>query len=159
MPSALVTSVGLRPFEIVSFVITHLETSLREGSSNITSSSALSMIERSPRAPVSRSSALSAISQSASSVKTSSIVVVPEEALVLLDERVLRLGEDLDEILRRSWCTAETTGRRPMNSGIRPKFDEILRHHLREQLGALLRVPSSAPRRRSRPRSCRCAAR
>ena len=51
----LVTSVGLRPFEIVSFVITHLETSFRDGSSNITSSSALSMIERSPRAPVSRS--------------------------------------------------------------------------------------------------------
>jgi hypothetical protein len=39
----------------------------------MTSSSAVSMIERRPRAPVSRSSALSAISQSASSVKTSSI--------------------------------------------------------------------------------------
>ena len=37
MPSALVTSVGFKPFEIVSFVITHLETSLRDGSSNITS--------------------------------------------------------------------------------------------------------------------------
>ena len=59
--------------EIVSRVITHFETSLREGSSNITSSSAPSMIDRSPRAPVSRSSALSAISQSPSSVKTSSI--------------------------------------------------------------------------------------
>ena len=87
------------PSRIVSFVITHLETSLRDGSSNITSSSAFSMIERRPRAPVSRSSALSAISQSASSVKTSSIVVVVEEALVLLDERVLRLLEDLDEVL------------------------------------------------------------
>src|SRR3954451_18507801 len=30
-PPALVTSVGLRPFSIVSLVITHLETSLREG--------------------------------------------------------------------------------------------------------------------------------
>ncbi|HWC45666.1 MAG TPA: ATP-dependent Clp protease ATP-binding subunit ClpX [Casimicrobiaceae bacterium] len=50
----LVTSVGFRPFSIVSFVITHLETSLRDGSSNITSSSAFSMIERRPRAPVSR---------------------------------------------------------------------------------------------------------
>src|SRR5688572_6117013 len=69
-----VTSVGLMPFAIVSFVITHLETSRRDGSSNITSSSAPSMIERRPRAPVSRSSALSPISHSASSVKTSSTV-------------------------------------------------------------------------------------
>ena len=68
------TSVGLSPFSIVSFVITHLETSFRDGSSNITSRSAVSMIERNPRAPVSRSSALSEIVQSASSVKTSSIV-------------------------------------------------------------------------------------
>ena len=29
------TSVGLSPFEIVSFVITHLETSFRDGSSNM----------------------------------------------------------------------------------------------------------------------------
>ena len=69
-----VTSVGLRPLEIVSRVITHFDTSRLEGSSNITSSSAPSMIDRRPRAPVSRSSARSAISQSASSVKTSSIV-------------------------------------------------------------------------------------
>ena len=34
--------------------MTHLETSLRDGSSNITSSSAFSMIERRPRAPVAR---------------------------------------------------------------------------------------------------------
>ena len=73
MPSALVTSVGFRPFEIVSFVITHLETSLRDGSSNMTSRSAFSMIERRPRAPVSRASALSAISQRASSRNSSSI--------------------------------------------------------------------------------------
>ena len=71
---ALVTSVGFWPFVIVSFVITHLETSLRDGSSNITSSSAVSMIERRPRAPVSRSSAFCEISQSASSVKTSSML-------------------------------------------------------------------------------------
>jgi hypothetical protein len=72
-PALVVTSVGLSPFSIVSFVIAHLVTSLRDGSSNITSKRALSIIDRSPRAPVSRSSALSAISQSASSVKTSSI--------------------------------------------------------------------------------------
>ena len=91
------TSVGLRPLRIVSLVITHLETSLREGSSNMTSSRSSPTIERRPRAPVLRSSALSAISQSASSVKMSSICLV-EEALVLLEERVLRLLEDLDQV-------------------------------------------------------------
>src|SRR5262249_26918610 len=70
---ALVTSVGLRPRSMVSFVITHLETSRREGSSNITSRSAFSMIDRRPRAPVSRASARSAIDHSASSVKTRSM--------------------------------------------------------------------------------------
>src|SRR5581483_2288234 len=75
----LVTSVGRIPWEIVSLVITHFVTSRRDGSSNITSRSAPSMIERNPRAPVSRSSALSAISQSASSVKTSSIPSYPKK--------------------------------------------------------------------------------
>ena len=93
------TSVGLRPFEIVSFVITHLETSLREGSSNITSSSAPSMIERRPRAPVSRSSALLGDLPERVLGEDELDRVVREEALVLLDERVLRLGEDLDEVL------------------------------------------------------------
>ena len=70
----LVTSVGFSSRAIVSFVIAHLTTSLRDGSSNMTSSSAPSMIDRRPRAPVSRASALSEISQSASSVKTSSML-------------------------------------------------------------------------------------
>ena len=70
----LVTSVGFSSFAIVSFVMAHLTTSLRDGSSNMTSRSAASMIDRNPRAPVSRSKALSEISQSASSVKTSSML-------------------------------------------------------------------------------------
>src|SRR5262249_12621837 len=72
-PAALVTSVGRMPCEIVSFVITHFVTSRRDGSSNITSRSAPSMIDRRPRAPVSRARAWSAISHIASSVKTSSM--------------------------------------------------------------------------------------
>jgi len=67
------TAGGLRPRSIVSLVTTHFLTSRREGSSNCTSSRISSMIERSPRAPVSRSSARSAIDASASSEKTSSI--------------------------------------------------------------------------------------
>src|SRR5205823_5168449 len=72
-PAPLVTRVGFKPFAIVSFVITHFVTSVRDGSSNMTSRRACSMIERSPRAPVSRASAWSEISQSASSMKTSSM--------------------------------------------------------------------------------------
>ena len=128
------------PCEIVSFVITHFVTSRRDGSSNITSSSAASMIERRPRAPVSRSSALSAISHSASSVKTSSIVVVPEEALVLLDERVLRLGQDLDEILAAQLVHGRDDRQAADELGDQPEVEEILRHHLREQLARLVRV-------------------
>ena len=71
--AASVTSVGDRPFSIVSFVTTHFLTSRREGSSNCTSSSVSSMIERRPRAPVSRASAFSATETSASSEKTSSM--------------------------------------------------------------------------------------
>ena len=59
------------------------------------------MIERRPRAPVSRSSALSATALSASSEKTSSIPSKLEEALELLDDRVARLGEDRDQVLAR----------------------------------------------------------
>ena len=43
-----------------------------------------------------------------------------EEALELLDERVARLGEDRMRSSRESWWTALMTGRRPMNSGMRP---------------------------------------
>ena len=59
------------------------------------------MIERRPRAPVSRSSALSAIASSESSAKTQLDAVELEEALELLDERVARLGEDRDQVVAR----------------------------------------------------------
>jgi hypothetical protein len=69
--AAWVTRVGFRPFSIVSRVTTHFLTSRREGSSNWTSCSVSSIIERSPRAPVSRSIALSAMASSESGAKTS----------------------------------------------------------------------------------------
>src|ERR1700760_3469232 len=71
--TASVTRVGRRPSVIVSLVTTHLVTSRREGSSNWTSSRVSSRIERRPRAPVSRSRALSAIASRLSSAKTSSM--------------------------------------------------------------------------------------
>ena len=75
----------------------------------MTSSRACSMIERRPRAPVSRSSALSEIDQSVLREDELDGVVV-EEALELLDEGVSRLEEDLDECPRAS---ADAPPRRP----------------------------------------------
>ena len=55
------------------------------------------MIERRPRAPVLRSMALRDDVHRASSWKVSFDVLHLEQALILLDQRVLRLGEDLLE--------------------------------------------------------------
>ena len=55
------------------------------------------MIERNPRAPVLRSIARLAIAASASSVKFSVRVLKLEQALVLFDQRILRLGQDRDQ--------------------------------------------------------------
>ena len=87
------------PFSIVSRVTTHFLTSRREGSSNWTSSSTSSMIERRPRAPVSRSSALSATELQRLVGEHELDAVELEEALELLDERVARLGQDLHQLV------------------------------------------------------------
>ena len=55
------------------------------------------MIARRPRAPVPRRIAWSAMASSASSVNSSSTPSMLEHPLVLLDQRVARLGEDPDE--------------------------------------------------------------
>ena len=59
------------------------------------------MIERRPRAPVSRSSALSAIADQRVVGEDELDAVEREEALELLDERVARLGEDRDQVVAR----------------------------------------------------------
>jgi hypothetical protein len=53
------------------------------------------MIDRSPRAPVLRAIARLAMADSASSVKVQRHVFQLEKPLVLLDQRVLRLRQDL----------------------------------------------------------------
>ena len=55
------------------------------------------MIARRPRAPVPRITAWSAIASSASSVELEFDAVELEQPGVLLDQRVLRLGEDLHQ--------------------------------------------------------------
>ena len=59
------------------------------------------MIERRPRAPVSRSSALSAIELQRVVGEDQLDPVELEEALELLDERVARLGQDLHQVVAR----------------------------------------------------------
>ena len=83
----------------MSPLTTHFFTSPREGISYITSSSVSSRTVRRPRAPVLWLIASSAQASSASSVKTSSTPSMREEALELLEERVLRLRQDAAQLL------------------------------------------------------------
>src|SRR5437763_10206132 len=63
--------------------------------------------------------------------------VVAEEALVLLDERVLRFLEDLDEIFPPE-LVHRRDDREPADElGDQPEVKEILGHYLREQLRRL----------------------
>ena len=78
------------------------------------------MIDRSPRAPVSRSSALSAIDPSESSEKTSSIPSKLKNRWNCLTSALRGSVRIWIRSSRESWWTVLTTGRRPMNSGIRP---------------------------------------
>ena len=68
-------------------------------------------------------------------------VVVGEEALVLLDERVLRLDQDLDEILALQ-LVHRRDDRQPADElGDQPVREEILGHDVREQLRLVRVVP------------------
>ena len=78
------------------------------------------MIDRRPRAPVSRSSALSATDSSASSEKTSSIPSKLKKRWNCLTSALRGSVRIVMRSSRESWWTALTTGRRPMNSGISP---------------------------------------
>src|SRR3954468_13766329 len=67
-------------------------------------------------------------------------VVVAEEALVLLRERVLWLGEDLDEILALE-LVHRRDDRQPADElGDQAVGEQVFRHHLRQELGRRGRV-------------------
>src|SRR5579864_123596 len=66
--------------------------------------------------------------------------VVSEEPLVLLDERVLRLGQDLDEILAAQLVHRRDDRQAADELRDETEVEEVLRHHLREQLGRLDRM-------------------
>src|SRR6266540_4160506 len=61
-------------------------------------------------------------------------VVVGEEALVLLDERVLRLGQDLDEVLTLKLVDGGDNRQPTDELGDQTVREQILRHHVRQQL-------------------------
>src|SRR5581483_776608 len=64
-------------------------------------------------------------------------VVVGEEPLVLLRERVLRFGEDLDEVVALQLVHRGQHGQAADELRDEAEVQEVLRHHLGEQLGAL----------------------
>ena len=78
------------------------------------------MIERSPRAPVSRCRPFSATAVSESSENTSSIPSKEKKRWNCLTSALRGSVRIETRSSRVSWCTADTTGRRPMNSGISP---------------------------------------
>nr|CAA99538.1 hypothetical protein [Bacillus subtilis] len=112
---------GGSPCVTVAPVITHFSMSSREGSSNITSSMMPSMIERSPRAPVLRSIAFLAISESASSSNSSSTLSSSSIFLNCLTRAFFGFVKIATNASSSSFSRLAITGRRPINSGINPK--------------------------------------
>ena len=92
------------------------------------------MIERRPRAPVSRSSALSAIDVERVVGEDELDAVEGEEALELLDERVARLGEDRDEVVARELVDGAHDRQAADELGDQPVVDEVLGQALLEDL-------------------------
>ena len=78
---------------------THLRTFSIDGISYMTSSSTSSMVVRRPRAPVLRSSAWRGGGLQRLVGEDQLDIVEGEELLVLLDDRVLRLGQDPHEVV------------------------------------------------------------
>src|SRR5205807_3283858 len=66
--------------------------------------------------------------------------VVTEEALVLPHERVLRLGQDLDEILALQLMHSGDDREAADELGDEPEVQEVLRHDVAKQLGGLDRM-------------------
>ena len=145
------TSVGLRFFSTVSLVTTHLVTSPRDGSSNCTSSRISSRIERSPRAPVSRSSARSAIEPSASSAKCSSMPSKLKKRWNCLTSALRGSLQDADQVVARELVDRRDHGQAADELRDQPVVHEVLGQHLLEHLaGVLVLVRVDRPRRSPR---------
>ena len=135
--AAAVTSVGEVPFSIVSRVTTHFCTSRRDGSSNWTSSSVSSMIERSPRAPGLAFQRLVGHRHQRLVSEHELDPVELEEALELLDEGVARLGEDLHELIAAELVDRRHHRQAADELGDQPVLDEILGQAALERLAGV----------------------
>ena len=98
------------------------------------------MIERSPRAPVSRARPFSATAVSESSENTSSMPSKEKKRWNCFTSALRGSTRIETRSSRVSWCTADITGRRPMNSGISPysirsSGQAVLEHFARVALG------------------------
>ena len=133
---SLRTSTGCRPSSTVARVMMHFCTSLRDGTSYITSCIRPSMMLRSPRAPVFRSSALRAIARMASSSISSSTPSMARSFLYCLI-RALRGFVMMSTSASSVSCSSvTTTGSLPTNSGMSP--------YLSRSSGSSRRRPSAS---------------
>ena len=112
------------------------------------------MIERKPRAPVLRCDRLlGEMPRNASSLKFEANVLHLEQPLVLLDQRVLGLGQDVDQRLpRRDRRASRRPAERPTNSGIRPNFSKSSGSRSLQNLAGLALVGAASLRRQIRSR-------
>ena len=157
--AASVTSVGVRPFSTVSLVTTHFFTSRREGSSNCTSSRISSMIERRPRAPVSRSRPFSATAVSESSENTSSIPSKEKKRWNCLTSALRGSVEDRDQVVARELVHGRHDRQAADELGDQPVLDQVLGQAVLEHLARVAFGLASRSRRRSRRPCGRSAAR
>src|SRR5262245_18860964 len=116
------TSVGLTLSRTTSLVTTTFATSSRLGTSYITLRSTSSMIARRPRASVPRNIAWSAIASIASSPNSSSTPSRSNSRAYCFTSALRGWVRISISASRSSESTVAMTGRRPMNSGIRPYF-------------------------------------
>src|SRR5450631_3388366 len=103
--------------------ITTSPTPSRLGRSNMVSSRILSIMERSPRAPVLRSIAFRAMAPSASSAKLRSILSISNSRWYCLTSAFFGSTRMRLSVGSSRSSRVASTGRRPTNSGIRPYFN------------------------------------
>ena len=131
--------------------MTTFATSVRLGTSYMTLRSTSSRIARSPRAPVPRRSACSAISSRAAGSNSSSTLSRSNSRWYCF-VRALRGSVSTDtSASRSSFATAVKTGRRPTNSGIMPNFRRSSGSaRLKTSAGSLLSSVTRSPSTRSK---------
>ena len=141
------TIVGLTFSSTASRVITTRSTSLRLGTSYITDCGTSSRIARSPRAPVPRRFAWSAMA-SRESGELQVHAVELEQPPVLPHQGVARLGQDLDERVQVQVVHAGDD-RQPADESDHPELRQVFRHHFAELVG--VRVPDPQDRVEAHP--------